>query len=232
MPVPVVVALEMVDVDEDAAPPRLTAGPEFRLEVEEETPVVAARQRIARQLFSKPVLQLLPARDVDQHAVVSNFARLGITRCVRGVEDRSPQPVGPHDLELELPNAPFAGEDPELLLPSGRIGEQLRHFVALNLFEGGNAEDLQERWVRVQDPPLTVRDVDPFVDGANEQLQGLGVVERADASTFHLLLIRLGFSHWRCEGPTKKARGQGCYLNFLRPRERPTRIASLGHVRM
>ena len=118
--VPVVVQLEVIDVDEDAAPLLFTAGAEVFLEVEQVAPVVAPRQHVADQLFAEPVLEFLPSRDVDQDAVVRDLAGVRIANLVGRVEHRAPQSIGSHDHQLELAHVSFGREDLHLLLATSR----------------------------------------------------------------------------------------------------------------
>ena len=109
----IVVLLEVVDIDHDAAPRAARVGVASR-ELREIAAVPAARERVAQALVEKAFLEALAIGDVDEDALVEDLARLGVEATICGVDDRSGLTVPPADLELEVVHGAVALEAEEL----------------------------------------------------------------------------------------------------------------------
>src|ERR1035437_4856479 len=109
----VVVLLEVVDIDHDAAPRAARVGVASR-ELREIAAVPAARERVAQALVEKAFLEALAIGDVDEDALIEDLARLGVEATICGVDDRSGLTVPPADLELEVVHGAVALEAEEL----------------------------------------------------------------------------------------------------------------------
>ena len=179
MPELVVVLLEMVDIDHDAAPCAAGIGV-TRGELGEIAPVPAARERVAQTLVEEAFLETLAIRDVDQDALVVNLSRLRVDAAVSRVDDGPDLAVPPPDLELEIADGAVALEDEELGLAVRRVSDEIGTLHLSGVLERRDPEHHEEGRVAVHDPAGFVRDVDPLAEIAHEASQRLGVIETGE----------------------------------------------------
>jgi hypothetical protein len=89
----VVVALEVVDVDDDDAPRQVLAE-QARLELGEVAAVEAAGERVAAGHLLELLLEELAFGDVDEDAVVQDLAAVGVAHAIAAVDHRAHGAVG------------------------------------------------------------------------------------------------------------------------------------------
>ena len=175
----VVVLLEMVDVDHDAAPRAAGVGVAPG-ELGEIAPVPAARERVAQALVEKAFFETLAIRDVDQDALVVDLSRLVVDAAVSRVDDGPDLAVHPPDLELEIADGAVALEDEALGLAARRVHDEIGALHLPGVLERRDPEHREEGRVAVHDPAGFVRDVDPLAEIAHKASQRLGVVETGE----------------------------------------------------
>src|SRR5688572_4858593 len=174
----VVVLLEVIYVDIDAPPFRLLI-PRGRVHGREIPAVVTSCEWITDALLDELCLQVLPAGDVHQDSVKDRLAGIGVRVAVPRVEHRAHAAVGAGDLKLSVPNRSGALDQPHFFLSDVSVHE-VADPVALQLLEGCNTENLEERRVGVEDVAVFSGDIDAFTQVLGEPGKRLRIAETSE----------------------------------------------------
>lgn len=184
----VVVLLEMVDVYVDASPGCICL-PVGRVESRQMPSVIAPGEWIADALLEQLILESLAASDIDEDSVEDCFARLRIGIAVPRIEDRSDSSVGSRYPKLTISDRAFALKQSHLFLPDVCIDE-VADSVVPQLFDGRNAENLEERGIGIEYLAFRRRDVNPLSEILGEARQSLRIAEAPESGIgFRYLLL-------------------------------------------
>src|SRR5688500_7805425 len=178
MPETIVELLEMIDVDDDAAPRLTRMRGRAPLERGEVSAVVAAGERIAQTLLYEIVRHPLPRGDVDDDAIVVDVPAASIPRGISADQRCAQRPIHTAKLELDLQRVAITIDDLEDARHLRGIGDELAHPSRLERVNRFDTEYLHERGVTVEKRSLRRGDVHAHSDVAYELAQGVGVGER------------------------------------------------------
>jgi hypothetical protein len=159
----VVVLLEVIDVEIDAAPLtfrlRLTL-PADRVQI---AAIVTACQWISNTQLEELCLKLFPLGDIDQNSVTIFLTCRWIDRKERTVYDRAYFAIAPGELKLDIAHRAFALEQSHFPLSHFRADEIARAKPS-EIFQRVHTEHFKERGIRVDDVTLEIRDVDALLE--------------------------------------------------------------------
>jgi hypothetical protein len=124
----------------------------------------------------------------------SELAGLLVGHLKRRVQNGSRVSVRAADLQLELADGPCRAQQRCLLGTPLRVDEQAGRRMLGQLLERRDAEDLQERQVGVEDPPVCTGDVDAFAEIRDELGERSRVVQalHGDSRTYVSSVIGTG----------------------------------------
>ena len=125
MTVVIVVQLEVVDVDEDAAVICSGIVRQRRLDLHQAAPIEGAGERIVRAHLEELRLERFARRDVDQNTVKEFLASHRIAREVTRIEGGSRLAVRTANRDLELAHRPVAVDKCHLLDASRRVDDKI-----------------------------------------------------------------------------------------------------------
>ena len=162
MTIPVIVLLEVIDIEIDAAP--LSIWLRFALACDRvQIPaVVTASEWVPDAELEKLGLQLLALRDVDENTVTVLIASLRIDREKCAVDDRPHLSIATRELELDVANGAIALELRHL--SRSYLGpDEIARAKTPQLFQRFDAKHFEEGGIRIDDLAIQCRDVDSFL---------------------------------------------------------------------
>jgi hypothetical protein len=190
----VVVLLEVVDVEIDAAPLSLWLRLALARDGVQIPAIVAAGKRIPYAELEQLGLQLLALSDVDENSVTVLLAGFAIDREEGAVGNRSDFSVTPCQLKLEVPHGAIALQLGHL--PGPYLGpDEIARARSLQLFQRFHAKHFEKSGVRVDDLPVHGRDVNSFLQAQCQLTERVGIAQVPETFLFFGLSDGLGTTH-------------------------------------
>src|SRR5581483_5563964 len=177
--VAVVVLLEMVHINEDAAPrPRQALAGNFKHR--KITAIETSGEGIANALLTKLVFQLFVNGDIHQNAVVEGLAGFRFRERISRIEDSAGSAVSPPDFQLEFADVAIALKDPLLPVTNFCVGK-ISDLMLAQFFDRGHAQDIEQRLIGIDESTLRAGDVNSLLQVLHQLAQNLRITQASHA---------------------------------------------------
>src|SRR5437588_6464576 len=188
----IVVALEMINVYDDAAPTpwQFIAG---RFKHGKITAVEASGKRIAHALLAQLIFQLFALGDVHQHSVIENFAALRVLPAISRIEHGALLAAAASNPDLEVADKALALQQIFFPAPHLRINE-VADVAPAQLLKRAYSQHLQHGRIGIQNFAVGGGNVDGLLQILHQLPQELGIVQAAADGSGHLKFLVRGAS--------------------------------------